>query len=79
MNLDYVFAGATISNIRFIKSQEKLPFMRIDVLNEFPDEHEKLESEVNSKRSGKRKVFKMVFTIVTAKLIQQMGAYLSIS
>jgi len=48
LNLDYVFAGAKISNIRSIKSQEKLPFMRIEVQNEFPDEHKKLESEVNS-------------------------------
>lgn len=48
LNLDYVFAGAKTSNIRSIKSQEKLPFMRIDVQNEFPDEHKKLESEANS-------------------------------
>lgn len=48
LNLDYVFGGAKISNIRSIKSQEKLPFMRIEVQNEFPDEHKKLESEVNS-------------------------------
>ena len=31
-----------------MKSQEKLPFMRIEVENEFPDEHKKSESEVNS-------------------------------
>src|SRR5699024_2989011 len=29
LNLDYVFAGAKKSNIRSMKSQEKLPFMRI--------------------------------------------------
>lgn len=48
LNLDYVFAGAKNSNIRSVKSQEKLPFMRIDVQNEFPEEHKKLELEVNS-------------------------------
>lgn len=48
LNLDYVFAGAKISNVRSMKSQEKLLFMRIEVQNEFPNEHKKLESEVNS-------------------------------
>ncbi|QUW22605.1 GNAT family N-acetyltransferase [Sporosarcina sp. Marseille-Q4063] len=48
LNLDYVFAGAKTSNIRSMKSQEKLPFMRIEVQKEFPDEHRKLESEVNA-------------------------------
>jgi len=48
LNLEYVFAGAKLSNIRSVKSQEKLPFMRIDVQEEFPEEHKKLESEVNA-------------------------------
>lgn len=48
LNLDYVFAGAKISNIRSLKSQEKLHFMRINVQNEFLDEHKKLESEVGA-------------------------------
>ncbi|MGG0642571.1 GNAT family N-acetyltransferase [Sporosarcina gallistercoris] len=48
LNLDYVFAGAEISNIRSMKSQEKLPFMKIEVQNEYLDEHKKLETEVGS-------------------------------
>lgn len=47
LNLEYVFSGAKTSNIRSIKSQEKLPFMRTEVQSEFPDEYKKLESEVN--------------------------------
>ena len=48
LNLKYVFAGAKISNIRSQKAQEKLPYMRINIQSEFPDEHKKLEAQVNS-------------------------------
>lgn len=48
LNVDYVFAGAKVSNERSMKSQKKLPFVRIDVQEEFPDEHTKLESEVGA-------------------------------
>ena|SRR5699024_2242089 len=47
LKLEYVFAGAKVSNMRSIKSQEKLPFMRTEVQEEFSDEYKKLESEVN--------------------------------
>lgn len=47
LNLEYVFAGATLSNIRSQKAQEKLPYIRIDVQSEFPDEFKKLASQVN--------------------------------
>lgn len=47
MKLEYVFAGAKLSNIRSQKAQEKLPYVRIDVEKEFPLEHEKLETQVN--------------------------------
>lgn len=45
-DLEYVFAGAKLSNIRSQKAQEKLPYIRIGVDAEFPDEHEKLELQV---------------------------------
>ncbi|WP_335727035.1 GNAT family N-acetyltransferase [Virgibacillus dokdonensis] len=47
LNLKYVFAGAKLSNIRSQKSQEKLPYVRIGVRAQFPNEHKKLESQVN--------------------------------
>ncbi|WP_121641057.1 GNAT family N-acetyltransferase [Virgibacillus sp. Bac330] len=47
LHLKYVFAGAKLSNIRSQKSQEKLPYVRIGVRAQFPDEHKKLESQVN--------------------------------
>lgn len=48
LNLEYVFAGARVSNIRSQKAQEKLPYIRIGVEKEFPQEHKKLESQVNA-------------------------------
>ena len=48
LDLEYVFAGAKLSNIRSQKAQEKLPYIRIGVQLEFPEEHSKLESQVNS-------------------------------
>ncbi|WP_081755933.1 GNAT family N-acetyltransferase [Paucisalibacillus sp. EB02] len=48
-NLEYVFAGAKVSNIRSQKAQEKLPYIRLQVENEFPAEHKKLENQVKSR------------------------------
>jgi RimJ/RimL family protein N-acetyltransferase len=48
LNLEYVFAGAKLSNVQSKRAQEKLPYVRIDVQAEFPDEHAKLESQVKA-------------------------------
>jgi RimJ/RimL family protein N-acetyltransferase len=48
LDLEYVFAGAKLSNIRSQKAQEKLPYIRISVQSEFPDEYKKLESQVSA-------------------------------
>jgi RimJ/RimL family protein N-acetyltransferase len=48
LDLEYVFAGAKLSNIRSQKAQEKLPYMRLDVQAEFPEEHAKLEAQVKA-------------------------------
>ncbi|MFD2045436.1 GNAT family N-acetyltransferase [Ornithinibacillus salinisoli] len=48
LGLERVFAGAKTENIRSQKSQEKLPYVRIDVEMQFPEEHRKLEEEVQS-------------------------------
>lgn len=48
LDLEYVFAGAKLSNIRSQKAQENLPYTRIGVQSGFPEEHSKLESQVNS-------------------------------
>ncbi|KAA0944390.1 GNAT family N-acetyltransferase [Sporosarcina sp. ANT_H38] len=48
LDLEYVFAGAKLSNIRSQKAQENLTYIRIGVQSEFPEEHSKLESQVNS-------------------------------
>lgn len=45
LELDYVFAGARAVNIRSQKAQEKLPFIRLHVEAEFPEEHEALEKK----------------------------------
>ncbi|KGR82003.1 GNAT family N-acetyltransferase [Lysinibacillus odysseyi] len=49
MGLKYVFAGATVDNVRSQKAQIKLPYMLIDVGAQFPDELEKIEAETHSK------------------------------
>ncbi|WP_010095136.1 GNAT family N-acetyltransferase [Ornithinibacillus scapharcae] len=49
LDLDYVFAGAKVTNTRSQKAQEKLPYITLFVENDFPDEHRKLESEVKEK------------------------------
>lgn len=43
LNLDVVFAGARLVNIRSQKAQEKLPFIRLNVESKHPEEHESLE------------------------------------
>lgn len=45
LQLDVVFAGARMVNIRSQKAQQKLPFIRLNVENEFPLEHQFLESK----------------------------------
>ena len=45
LELDYVFAGARVVNIRSQKAQEKLPFIRLHVEAEFPEEHRALEQK----------------------------------
>ena len=40
LKLDIVFAGARNVNIRSQKAQEKLPFIRLHVEKDFPQEHE---------------------------------------
>ncbi|MUK87989.1 GNAT family N-acetyltransferase [Ornithinibacillus sp. L9] len=46
LQMEYVFAGAKIKNIRSQKSQERLPYVTIGVEEEFPNELEKLEEQV---------------------------------
>ncbi len=45
LGLDRVFAGARKINIRSQKAQEKLPFIRLHVESEFPEEHRALENK----------------------------------
>ncbi|MEI5908065.1 GNAT family N-acetyltransferase [Bacillus spongiae] len=45
LGLEKVFAGARKINIRSQKAQEKLPFIRLYVENEFPEEHAVLEEK----------------------------------
>lgn len=45
LQLDVVFAGARTVNIRSQKAQQKLPFIRLNVENEFPHEHKFLENK----------------------------------
>lgn len=49
LGLEYIFAGATVHNIRSQKAQMKLPYMQIDVGAQFPDELEKIEAETRSR------------------------------
>ena len=43
LGLEYVFAGARKVNIRSQRAQEKLPFIRLHVEDQFPEELEALE------------------------------------
>jgi len=45
LGLERVFAGARVVNLRSQKAQEKLPFIRLHVEAEFPQEHEALENK----------------------------------
>lgn len=47
LDLEYVFAGAKKSNLRSQKAQEKLPYIRMEVQSEYPDELNKIEAQVN--------------------------------
>ncbi len=49
LGLEYIFAGATVHNLRSQKAQVKLPYMLIDVGDRFPDELEKIEAETRKK------------------------------
>lgn len=49
LNLDYVFAGAALHNIRSQKAQAKLPYMKLHVDELFPAELQKIEHETQSK------------------------------
>ncbi|MEK4761231.1 GNAT family N-acetyltransferase [Viridibacillus sp. FSL E2-0187] len=44
-NLEYVFAGARVENIRSQKAQAKLPYMTLSVEEEFPEELIKMERQ----------------------------------
>lgn len=48
LQLEYVFAGAKLSNVRSRKAQEKLPYIRVGVQTEYPAELNKLEKQVNA-------------------------------
>ena len=48
LDLEYVFTGAKLTNIRSQKAQEKLPYIKVGVQSEFPDEYKKLELQVNA-------------------------------
>ncbi|WP_349409693.1 GNAT family N-acetyltransferase [Pseudalkalibacillus sp. SCS-8] len=45
LGLQYVFAGARKTNTRSQKAQEKLPFIKLHVEEEFPEEHLALEKK----------------------------------
>ncbi|WP_088044368.1 GNAT family N-acetyltransferase [Bacillus sp. EAC] len=45
LKMDYVFAGAKISNTRSRRAQEKLPYMTFNVEKEFPNELAIIEKE----------------------------------
>lgn len=45
LDLEYVFAGARKANMRSQKAQAKLPFIRLGVEKEYPEEHFALEKK----------------------------------
>jgi RimJ/RimL family protein N-acetyltransferase len=45
LNMEHVFAGARKVNIRSQKAQEKLPYIKLHVEEDFPEEHEWLEKK----------------------------------
>lgn len=47
LGLNRVFAGATLTNIRSQKAQQKLPYMILDVGKQYPAELKRIESETN--------------------------------
>lgn len=48
LQLEYVFAGATMQNKRSIAAQKKLPYMSLDVGQEFPAELKLIEKETGN-------------------------------
>ncbi len=48
LQLEYVFAGATMQNKRSIAAQKKLPYMSLDVGREFPTELKLIEKETGN-------------------------------
>lgn len=48
LNLKRIFAFAKLSNKFLIEEQKKLPYIRIGVEKEFPQEHKKMESWMNA-------------------------------
>ncbi|MFC5542136.1 MAG: GNAT family N-acetyltransferase [Bacilli bacterium] len=48
LDLEYVFVAVKLSNIRSRKALEKLPYIRTDVQEEFPEEYKKLEPQINA-------------------------------
>jgi RimJ/RimL family protein N-acetyltransferase len=44
LGMEHVFAGARTENARSQRAQEKLPYIRLNVESQFPDEHEALEN-----------------------------------
>src|SRR5699024_226379 len=48
LNLDHVFAGGKVSNTPSMKCQENLPSTPMEAPRAVPDEHKKLQSEVNA-------------------------------
>ena len=49
LQLEYVFAGAKLSNKRSIAAQKKLPYMTMDVGDRYPAELAKIEEETKEK------------------------------
>lgn len=49
LDLQIVFAGAAITNKRSLAAQRKLPYMKLDVGEKFPQELAKIEVETGSK------------------------------
>ncbi|SFX55772.1 Protein N-acetyltransferase, RimJ/RimL family [Thermoactinomyces sp. DSM 45891] len=46
VGLEWVFLGASKRNIRSQKAQEKLPYIRLHIENQFPQELEKIEKQL---------------------------------
>lgn len=49
LQLNRIFAGAKLTNVRSIAAQKKLPYMTMDVGTLYPEELEKIENETKEK------------------------------